>query len=98
MIVMIRPHSDVKLAKIKKLEIILKQNEIADVLAAYTVANVYSKQSVFKAKSLLPKISRRIKMPVGTMKFKEEMTPGELEWYRAKRKAALAKGRATPNA
>lgn len=28
-IVMIRPHSDVKLAKTKKLEMMLKQNEIA---------------------------------------------------------------------
>ena len=65
----------------------------ADVLAAYTVADVYSKQSVFKAKSMLPKINRRIKMPDGTMKFKEEMTPGELEWYRAKRKADVSKRR-----
>ena len=65
----------------------------ADVLAAYTVADVYSKQSVFKAKSMLPKINRRIKMPDGTMKFKEEMTPGELEWYRAKRKADVANRR-----
>ena len=70
----------------------------ADVQAAYTVADVYSKQSVFKAKSLLPKITRRIKLPDGTMKLKEELTPGELEWYRAKRKADLAKSRATPNA
>lgn len=65
----------------------------ADVLAAYTVADVYSKQSVFKAKSMLPKINRRIKMPDGTMKFKEEMTPGELAWYREKRKTDVANRR-----
>ena len=65
----------------------------ADVQAAYTVADVYSKQSVFKAKSLLPKITRRIKLPDGTMKLKEEMTPGELEWYREKRKTDVANRR-----
>lgn len=66
----------------------------ADVRAAYTVAQVFEKQSVFKAKNLVPKIIRRIKLPSGEMKLKEDLTPAELEWYLAKRKAQLAKNRA----
>ena len=61
-----------------------------DVLAGYTVAQVYTKQSVFKAENLVPKIVRRIRMADGTMKLKEEMTAEELKWYSEKRKREMA--------
>ena len=66
----------------------------ADVAAGYTVAQVYTKQSVFKAQNLVPKIVRRIKLPSGEMKLKEDLTADELKWYLDKRKAQLAKNRA----
>ena len=70
-----------------------------DVAAAYTVASVISRRSVFHATDLLPKKERRIKMQDGvTMKFKSEMTPAELEWYSAQRRESAqlaAKNRKT---
>lgn len=64
-----------------------------DVQAAYTVAKIYTRESVFKAKDLTPKIVRRIRLPSGELKFKEELTADELKWYLDKRKAQLAKNR-----
>ena len=80
--------------RIEKVEGVLDATTLgADVKAAYTVAEIYQKESVFKAKSLVPKIVRRIKLPSGEMKLKDDLTPAELEWYLNKRKAQLAKNR-----
>ena len=80
--------------RIEKVEGDLKPESLgADVLAGYTVAEIYQKESVFKAKSLIPKIVRRIKLPSGELKLKEELTPTELEWYLNKRKDQLMKNR-----
>ena len=81
--------------RIEKLEGELNPESLGlDVQAGYTVAQVYTKQSVFKAENLVPKIVRRIKLPSGEMKLKEDLTPEELSWYLNKRKTQLAKNRA----
>ena len=81
--------------RIEKVEGEVKPEELgAEVQAAYTIAKVFKRESVFKAKDLTPKIVRRIRLPSGEMKLKEDLTPSELEWYLNKRKIQLAKNRA----
>ena len=49
--------------------------------AAYTVATVYAKQSVFQATDLVGKGERRVRMPDGSLKLKADMTDEEKAWY-----------------
>lgn len=61
-----------------------------DVEAAYTVAQVFSKKSVFVAENLVPKTSRRIRTATGELKHKEDLTQEELDWYLEKRRKEAA--------
>ena len=69
-----------------------------DVEAAYTVATVYAKQSVFQATDLVAKPDRRIRMADGSLKQKSEMTDEEKAWYSERRKGAAQRAAASRKA
>lgn len=85
--------------RVEKVEGALNPAELGlDVKSAFTVATVFTKQSVFKSVDMTARPERRVKMPDGTMKLRSEMTPEEAEWYSKVRKEAAVRAAASRKA
>ena len=82
--------------RIEKFEGELNPSALGEgVEAAYTVATVYAKQSVFQATDLVGKGERRVRMPDGSLKLKADMTDEEKAWYSEVRSKAAQRASVT---